>query len=528
MSTNGEAILKDAGGLESGRRTGSKFFISYKHVEPDKTLAQTFAKELGKLGHEVFIDTGIKLGTDWSSEIGRRIKWCDFLIVLVSESILNSEAVQTEIRYGHERLKCEGSPKILPVRIRYSGPLDYDLSISLDRIQFTFWETDEDTKRILNEFLAVASAEETGRTDASQPPILDTVINMKEKESGEVSQPQPTADLRPFSAPGGTMRVHDPFYMKRRVDDAVLQCAAETGQTLVIKAPYQLGKSSLLQRYLAKCDELGKKCALLDCSRFSNVEIENYAALLSGIAAFLVRTFRIKVTEAPRIVNQQELTNFIEDVILSVISEPLVIAFDEVDRVLGTSYQRDFFTMLRWWHNKRAELSSPWDRMDLALVISTEPYLLIDSADRSPFNVADPIRLVPFGREEYVKLNGLYGGLLTAAQIEQLYELLGGHPFLTRLAFHKLVSPDPIRMVDIIKEGPEIDGPFSDHLRAWLLKLSNQPGLLDGLRQIIQYGSADEDVFYRLYSCGLVRRKQGRMRTSNVLYHRFFNRVLWK
>ena len=77
---------------------------------------------------------------------------------------------------------------------------------------------------------------------------------------------------------------------------------------------------------------------------------------------------------------------------------PLTLAFDEVDRVLGRSYQSDFFSMLRLWHNRRAEPLSAWEDVDLALVIATEPYLLIDSKDRSPFNVATPIEPQAFDR----------------------------------------------------------------------------------------------------------------------------------
>ena len=72
--------------------------------------------------------------------------------------------------------------------------------------------------------------------------------------------------------------------------------------------------------------------------------------------------------------------NFIEDAILAHVPEPTTFAFDEVDRILGRPYQCDFFAMLRMWHNNRAQPLSVWESVDLALVIATEPYLLIDAA----------------------------------------------------------------------------------------------------------------------------------------------------
>lgn len=60
------------------------------------------------------------------------------------------------------------------------------------------------------------------------------------------------------------------------------------------------------------------------------------------------------------------------------INEPIVIAFDEVDRVLGRAYQTDFTSLLRVWHERRtARPPTAWARTGLAIVTSTEPYLFI-------------------------------------------------------------------------------------------------------------------------------------------------------
>lgn len=517
--------MKNANSSESNGPLMRKFFISYKHVELDHNLAQTLDKGLKAAGHAVFIDSGIPVGTDWTKEIAKRIDWCDFLVILISKDIRNSEMVQTEIRLAYQRSKLEGSPIILPVRVRYFEKLDYELSAYLDRIQYTKWETDEDSDRILSEFLTVALTLDSRSAIVSGDSLQD-IASSALVDNKDYSRPQPAVDPRAFSAPGGSIKLNDPFYLKRNADAIITQRAKNIGETIVITAPRQLGKSSLLLRYLAECNALGKRFALLDFSLFSDVELGNYTTLLQEIAAFLVRTLRINIPDMPQIKNQQQLTNFIEDSVLSVISEPLVVSFDEVDRVLGRSYQGDFFTMLRLWHNKRAEFNSPWERVDLALVISTEPYLLIDSAGGSPFNVTDPIRLAPLEQDDCGKLNDLYGSPLTQSQVEQIYDLLGGHPFLTRLAFYRIIAPGSVGVSYIVQHAAEIDGPFGDHLRAWHLKLCNQPKLLGGIKQIINNGTADEETFYRLYGSGLVRRKGGRICPSNMLYHYFFKNIL--
>ena len=225
----------------------------------------------------------------------------------------------------------------------------------------------------------------------------------------------------------------------------------------------------------------------------------------------------------PAIDTQAKLSNFIEDEILRQVAPPITLAFDEVDRVLGRRYQNDFFSMLRLWHSRRAEPLSPWEQVDVALVIATEPYLLIASGDRSPFNVATWIELKPFDRPALDDLNARYGGALSANELDGLHELLAGHPFLTRLAFYRMSAGEVSGFDDLETRAAEPYGPFGDHLRAMLMLLQHKEGLVKGMRQLIAQGSLpDDDSYFRLHGAGLVERDNGRLRLANLLYARFF------
>jgi len=76
--------------------------------------------------------------------------------------------------------------------------------------------------------------------------------------------------------------------------------------------------------------------------------------------------------------NSLTFTRWIETQILARLDAPVVLAFDEVDSTFDYDYRRDFFRMLRSWHNRRASRAT-WRRLGLALVISTERSLLIDN-----------------------------------------------------------------------------------------------------------------------------------------------------
>ena len=132
-----------------------RIFISYRRRAADGRSARRLpaSKGLARAGHEVFIDMRMKVGIDWSAEIMRRIDWCEFLIVLLSKDAVASEMVQEEVRLAHHRRKQDGTPVILPVRVRHEGKLGYDLGAYLGRFQYARWTGPADHRPVLEQLL---------------------------------------------------------------------------------------------------------------------------------------------------------------------------------------------------------------------------------------------------------------------------------------------------------------------------------------------------------------------------------------
>jgi AAA-like domain len=240
----------------------------------------------------------------------------------------------------------------------------------------------------------------------------------------------------------------------------------------------------------------------------------------------LIRAFKLAPDTDLTFASQLDFTHYIEDRILRGIGAPITIAMDEVDRLLGRSYQSDFFSLLRHWHNERAQPSSPWEDVDLALVIATEPYLLISQSDRSPFNVTPAIELKPFERLHLAHINGVYGEPLGVSELDQLFELLSGQPYLTRLAFYRLVSSPDLSFETLMAQASNSDGPFGEHLRSRLFLLQQQRDLLAKMQRLIAKNiELDHDAFWRLHAVGLVERHGKDTVPANLLYARFFKRL---
>ena len=79
----------------------------------------------------------------------------------------------------------------------------------------------------------------------------------------------------------------------------------------------------------------------------------------------------------------------------------------------------------------------------------------------------------------------------------------------------------------LVETAADQEGPFGDHLRALLLKMNQQPDLQDALKRLILNGTVpSQEVSDRLSGAGLIARHRGRMTPANLVYARFFKRVL--
>jgi hypothetical protein len=519
---------------------GSRVFISYRRrAWADARLANWLREQLSIAGHDVFIDVGITVGVEWSKEIYRRIDWCEFLIVLLSEDSVASEMVQQEVQLAAQRRRRDGTPRFLPVRVAYDGPLSYALGASLDRYQYVAWRTAADDRHVLETLLQAISNATPGlsaplvyqndsvpKPEAEKGPALMDIVGGPSSEL--YARPATAADPRVLRQPGGGMKLDDPCYLARSIDPLVRSLADIQGITLVLKGPRQTGKTSLLVRYLADCKRKNKRVALIDFQQFSDSELGDQKAAVTRIGRRLIKELAIDPSARQPLDTPGDLSDFFEDVIFPKIEQPIVLAFDEVDRFITSPYRDNLFGAMRGWHNNRATRGDRWESLDVALALATEPNLLIQDGEQSPFNVAEPFRLPPFSRVDLDRLNQVFGQHLAVADLDALHDLVGGHPYLTRMAFWHLLAGGVASFRDLERQAADEDGPFGEHLRAKLTQLLRRQSLVEAYRELVHRNVQPQpDTFWRLQAVGLADRLDRReIRPANLLYARFFSRTL--
>jgi hypothetical protein len=199
---------------------------------------------------------------------------------------------------------------------------------------------------------------------------------------------------------------------------------------------------------------------------------------------------------------------------------------DEVESIFETSFRTDFFSMLRSWHNARSQPGTPWKQLDLALVTSTEPYQLIADLNQSPFNVGEVIELVDFVAAQVHNLNLKHGSPFNTGEEVRLLQLLGGHPYLTRVALYRVASGS-LSINDLFANASADRGPFGDHLRYHLFRLHDQTELVQAFRQILRAQTPPDDkLFFRLRGAGLVKREGKVVVARCQLYADYFKEHL--
>src|SRR5262249_48473726 len=138
--------------------------------ETEQKLVRFLETQLTGEGYSVFLDRHLTMGVEWAREIEERIRSADAVIPLLSAESVHSEMLGFEIETAQEAAQLQqGRPRILPVRVNYTGPLPEPLSGILDPIQYFPWEGEHDNLGLVTELVdALKHLPQTERPEEPQ------------------------------------------------------------------------------------------------------------------------------------------------------------------------------------------------------------------------------------------------------------------------------------------------------------------------------------------------------------------------
>ena len=466
--------------------TSLKVSILYRRGQSDdESVLKLLEDRLKKEGVNVFIDRHMSIGVEWAQEISDQIRSSDAVVVLISETATTSEMIEYEIQIANEAAQeRSGKPKILPVRIKYEGPLPQTLANILDKIQYTLWSGPEDDDRITEE-------------------IVNSLLRPQ--------KPVEKVDKQNLLPAGGAVPLDSDFYVTRQTDGEFHQSLGRGDSIVLIKGARQMGKTSLLARGLqAARGEGATRVVFTDYQQLNSSHLESaenfFMALADAIADQLdLDVFPDEVWK-PQRGPSINFERYLRKEVLKTIEGSLVWGMDEADRLFECDFSSEVFGLFRSWHNKRSlDPEGPWSRLTLVISYATEASLFITNVNQSPFNVGTHLTLNDFSSEQISQLNNQWGmPLKSKEEQEELYAMVGGQPFLIQRAFQEMVGKD-LGLNDLIKNADRDDGIFGDHLRRLLVLLSaNESAKSSVIKLIRGEGGLEAEAFFKLRAAGIL------------------------
>jgi hypothetical protein len=518
-------------------QTSTKILLSYYGgSEADKSFISQLEATLKAKSYDVFIaDGSLRMATNGLRQIYAELNQCDRLLLLLSTLAASSEMVTEEVRWAKalRDTRPDGKPAILPIRINCPiSLLNHDLRGYLRGIPQHEWHSPDDTPRIMQtvlEFLVSddnhTEASESAAIEPTSEPVRENAPVPNPYSVTPNHPPQPVAEPE---LPMGQVELASAFYVDRPgIEERCYEAIAKPGALIRIKAPRQMGKTSLMARILQRGTILGYRTVPLSFQLADSKVFTDLDQFLQWFCAVVALELQLPARLSDYwngiFGSKVSCKSYFERYLLANITEPLVLGLDEVDRVLQyPELTSDFFGLLRAWHEE-AKNREIWRKLRLVVVHSTEVYVPMD-INQSPFNVGLPVELPEFKSEQVQDLAQRHGLDWGTSEIEQLMAMVGGHPYLVRLALYHIARQE-ITLPQVLETAPTDGGFYSDHLRRHLWNLSQHPELAAALYKAV---SADNPVQlesipgFKLHSMGLVHLRGNEVTPRCNLYREYF------
>jgi len=343
---------------------------------------------------------------------------------------------------------------------------------------------------------------------------------------------------------GGTISANNPLYINRRADGELLElCRA--GEYAYILTARQLGKSSLMLRTSIRLRETGVRAVVVDLQRLGKQAVSApqwFLGLIREVARGLALDVNLLAwwQQHENLGMAQRMALFFEDLVLSHISQRVVIFIDEIDTTIGLTFADDFFVAIRALYEGRAQ-NPELKRLSFVLIGTASPNDLISDSQRTPFNIGRRVDLNDFDLKEALLLaKGLSLPEQKARRVlEWVFRWTNGHPYLTQRLCRAIAEAGQIgwnkgRVDTIVAEtffGDKSQDSNLDYVQKMVLQAPDPPGTTELLRTYQQIrrsrrpvpDEAQSLVKSYLKLSGIVRWERGALRVRHPIYHHVFD-----
>ncbi|MBD2431801.1 MULTISPECIES: AAA-like domain-containing protein [Fischerella] len=366
---------------------------------------------------------------------------------------------------------------------------------------------------------------------SSQHHVVEAQRRQIQNSTKDCSVYQPLATVLKY--PSGPVPLDSIYYIPRPpIEELAYREITQPGCVIRIKAPKEMGKTSLMFRILARSKALGYRIVTLDINQVD-------VAILSNLDRFLrwfCKSASVQLKLEPRLDEywDQETGSkvscslYFKNYLLESVDTPVVLALNELNRVLEYSeLAQEFIPLLRSWHEE-AQQEEIWQKLRLVMTYSTEFYIPLNLC-QSPCNVGLPLQLPEFTHSQIEELAKRHGLNWQYKETEQLMAMVGGHPALVRIALYYLCRQE-ISLSQLLQQAATEVGIYRTHLRRLLVMLQENPYLAEAFAVLVSSEPSiylEPTIAHQLESMGLVKfQMDGGISISRELYRIYFSKHL--
>ena len=314
-------------------------------------------------------------------------------------------------------------------------------------------------------------------------------LNLNDYITQELEPAPAGAQQAPFK---GQLEVGSPFYIYRPpAEQLCIEESMKPSALVRIKAARQFGKTSLVARMLSNAEDYSFRVVPLSLQLADSRIFSDLDQFLRWLCVMVARALGLPDQLDQRwnslFGGNYSCSDYFETYLLPAADRPLLLVLDEVNVLFGyPKIGADFFGMLRAWYEQGRhgiESQNVWRLLRLVIVHSTEVYLPLN-LHQSPFNVGLLIELPHFSPVQVQDLASRYGLSCTEAEVAQLWDLVGGHPYLTQLMLFHL-SQQSQTLAQIAETATSPNSIFNSHLRQQFGRLEQDADLMSGMQQVV-------------------------------------------
>ena len=326
----------------------------------------------------------------------------------------------------------------------------------------------------------------------------------------------------PIVASNGQLYIVRP-HLEKRCYEAILR----PGTLIRIKSPDKMGKSLMMSRVIDFAKQQGYRTAVVDLCEANQDIFTDINNFLQWLCFYI--SDQLNIDQNPEVNWKKFLganpncTKYFEKHLLGDKEMKLVIAFDNFDRIFEyANIEVDFCGLLRGWFEK-VNTNKIWGNLRQIIVYSQESYASHD-INQSPFNVGLPIELDEIELSHVLALANAYHLTWTMTEAESLMNMVGGHPYLIRLALDA-IAYQKIGLNELLVTAPTDEGIYGDYLNERLQSLEKNALLVEAMNRLVnadcavRFGSKEA---FKLDSMGLIKRQGNDIVPRCDLYRLYF------